>query len=174
MPSDAIWRQRYWSALVWLNGGHAIPWTNADLLSIGPSGINIRYYRNFYQNTKTFVEENAFENVVYNLLIILPKLHGVNFSNALCSHCHPHWWPADAKDQGPVSVLDKTSYCKISQSLEAAKIVFKMYNCSEIWQAPQQQCCWCVCKISKRCNNLNYQSCSFEILRDLTIRHLIE
>ena len=44
---------------------------------------------------------------------------------------------------------------------------------SEIWQAPRQHCCRCACQISKRCDNLNYQSRGFETSRDLEIRRLI-
>ena len=43
---------------------------------------------------------------------------------------------------------------------------------SEIWQALQQQCCRCGCQISKRYDNLKYQSHGFETLRDLTKRRL--
>ena len=42
----------------------------------------------------------------------------------------------------------------------------------EIWQALGQQCCRCACKISKRYDNLKYQSRGFETLRDLTKRRL--
>ena len=38
---------------------------------------------------------------------------------------------------------------------------------SEIWQALRQQCCRCACQISKRYDNLKYQSRGFETLRDL-------
>ena len=43
---------------------------------------------------------------------------------------------------------------------------------SEIWQALRQQCCRCACQISKRYDNLKYQSRGFESLRDLTKRRL--
>ena len=43
---------------------------------------------------------------------------------------------------------------------------------SEILQALGQQCCRCACYISKRYDNLKYQSRGFEILRDLTKRRL--
>ena len=43
---------------------------------------------------------------------------------------------------------------------------------SEIWQALRQQCCRCACQISKRYNNLKYQSRGFETSRDLTKRRL--
>ena len=44
---------------------------------------------------------------------------------------------------------------------------------SDIWQAPRQQGSRSACQISKRCDNLNYQSRGFETSRDLTIRRLI-
>ena len=43
---------------------------------------------------------------------------------------------------------------------------------SEIWQALRQQCCRCACQISKRYDNLKYQSRGFETLRDLKKRRL--
>ena len=43
---------------------------------------------------------------------------------------------------------------------------------SETWQALRQQCCRCACQISKRYDNLKYQSRGFETLRDLTKRRL--
>ena len=43
---------------------------------------------------------------------------------------------------------------------------------SEIWQALRQQCCRCACQISKRYDNLKYQSRGFDTLRDLTKRRL--
>ena len=42
----------------------------------------------------------------------------------------------------------------------------------DIWQALQQQGCQCACQISKRYDNLKYQSRDFETLRDLTERRL--
>ena len=60
-PSAAY--MRWWSR----NGlspvrRQAITWTNADLLSIGPLGTNFSEIR--IQNTKLFMNENVFENVV--------------------------------------------------------------------------------------------------------------
>ena len=43
---------------------------------------------------------------------------------------------------------------------------------SEIWQALRQQCCRCACQISKRYDNLKYQSRGFETIRDLTKRRI--
>ena len=42
----------------------------------------------------------------------------------------------------------------------------------EIWQALRQQSCLCACQMSKRYDNLKYQSRGFETLRDLTERRL--
>ena len=44
---------------------------------------------------------------------------------------------------------------------------------SEIWQALRQRCCRCSCQISKRYDNIKYQSRGCETLRDLTKRRLL-
>ena len=64
----------------------------------------------------------------------------------------------------------------IVRSREVSKprdLYLKLFDRSEIWQAPRQHCCRCACQISKRCDNSNYQSHSFETSRDLMIRRLI-
>ena len=43
---------------------------------------------------------------------------------------------------------------------------------SEIWQALRQQCCRCVCQISKRYDNLKYQSRGFETYEKTSFRIL--
>ena len=48
-----------------------------------------------------------------------------------------------------------------------------LFDHIEIWQAPRQHCCRRACQISKRCDDLNYQSRGFETSWDLTTRHLI-
>ena len=52
-------------------------------------------------------------------------------------------------------------------------LYLKLSNCSDIWQAHQQHCCWCNCQFSKRCKYFNTWSRLFKTLWDLTIRHLI-
>ena len=52
-------------------------------------------------------------------------------------------------------------------------LYFKLCDRSEIWQAPGQQCCRGAYHISKRFDNLNYQSHGFETSRDVTIRCFI-
>ena len=59
---------------------------------------------------------------------------------------------------------------KISKPLD---LYSQLYNCSEIWQAHQQQCCEWNCQISKRCHNLNYQSRGFQTSQDLMVSCLI-
>ena len=51
---------------------HAIIYTNAGLLLIGPQGTNFKQKQtktktNFNQNSKRFVHENASENVVFEI-----------------------------------------------------------------------------------------------------------
>ena len=47
----------------------AITWTNADLLSIGPFRTN--FSEVWIKNTKLFIQENAFEKVVWKMAAIL-------------------------------------------------------------------------------------------------------
>ena len=51
-------------------------------------------------------------------------------------------------------------------------LYLKLSDRSEIWQALRQHCCRCACQISKRYDNLKYQSRGFETSRDLTKRRL--
>ena len=54
-----------------LGNGLAPNWTNADLLSIGPVGN--KFQRNLNRNTKLFIQENSFENVVSAMEDILSQ-----------------------------------------------------------------------------------------------------
>ena len=58
---------------------------------------------------------------------------------------------------------------KVSKSRD---LYLELSDRSEIWQALRQHCCRCACQISKRYDNLKYQSHGFETSRDLTIRRL--
>ena len=53
----------------------AIIWTNVHLLSIGPLGTN---FAKLNQNTKLFVQENAFESIVCEMAAILSRERWVN------------------------------------------------------------------------------------------------
>ena len=72
-----------------------------------------------------------------------------------------------AEDQVPVLILNKTSYRKISHSLEAVRFVIRIVW--SLWNLAGPSAallCGCVCQTSKRCGN-------FETSRDSTIRRLI-
>ena len=58
------------------------------------------------------------------------------------------------------------------KDLKLHDLYSELCNGSEIWQVPQQQCCWGACQISKQFGNLNYQFHSFETPQDLKIRRL--
>ena len=77
---------------------------------------------------------------------------------------------ARAPSQYPKRRLSVTSR-KVSKPRD---LYLELSDRSEIWQALRQQCCRCACKISRRHNNLKYQSRGFETLRDLTKRRLFE
>ena len=57
--------------------------------------------------------------------------------------------------------------------LKLQDLYLELYDRSEIWQAPRQQCYRIACHISKWCNNFNCQSRGFETSQDLTTRRLI-
>ena len=80
--------------------------------------------------------------------------------------------------QGLYSLSRKTSYRKISWSLEVARFGNRprgidFFNCSAIWQAARQQRCRDACQISVRNDHYNTQSRGFETSRDLAVRRLI-
>ena len=56
----------------------------------------------------------------------------------------------------------KSSYHLITRNLDTAR-----YG-----QGSRQQCCWCTCKISRRCGSLNSRSRDFDTSRDLVTKRL--
>ena len=73
-----------------------------------------------------------------------------------------------APSQYPIRRLSVRSR-KVSKPRD---LYLELSDRSEIWQALRQHDCRCACQISKRCNNLKYQSLDFEISRDLTKRRI--
>ena len=69
-----------------------------------------------------------------------------------------------APSQYPIRRISVRS-CKVSKP---RYLYLELSGRSEIWQELRQQCCRCACQISKRCDNLKYQSRGFETLRELT------
>ena len=78
---------------------------------------------------------------------------------------------AELMPSGSWSIPDKTSYCKISQCLEAARFVLRivqsLWNLTGTLAAVLPKC---LSQISKRYDDLNYQPRILETSRDLTIR----
>ena len=52
-------------------------------------------------------------------------------------------------------------------------LYIELFDRSGNCQAPRQHCCRCACQISKRCDDLNYQSCGFDTSCDFTMRRLM-
>ena len=86
-----------------------------------------------------------------------------NFASQTCSF-EAIWAPS----QYPKRRLSVRSR-KVSKLRD---LYLELSDRSEIWQALRQQCCRCACQISKRYDNLKYQSRGFETSRDLTLRRL--
>ena len=79
-----------------------------------------------------------------------------------------HAWDTWAPSQYPKRRLSVRS----RKTSKPRDLYLELSDRSEIWQALRQQCCRCACQISKRYDNLKYQSRGFEALRDLTERRL--
>ena len=77
-----------------------------------------------------------------------------------------------------IDIRAPTQYPKIRLSVRPRKVskprdlYLELSDRSEIWQALRQQCSRCACQVSKRYDNLKYQSRGFETLRDLSKRRL--
>ena len=64
-------------------------------------------------------------------------------------------------------------YRKISWSLEAARLVFRLFNRSGIWKAHRQQRCRDACQVTERYIHNNFQSPGFNTSRHLAVKRLI-
>ena len=87
-----------------------------------------------------------------------------------------HWIYFKTYCKLPVAPFQYPIRRLIARSRELSRpwdLYLKLSDRSEIWQTNLQQCCRLAFQISKRCDNLNYQSRRFETSRDLTIRRLI-
>ena len=73
--------------------------------------------------------------------------------------------------QSPVSISDRTSYCEISWSLEAARFVFRFVRL--LWYLSGTSAALLPVKCESDTIHLNYHSRDFETSRDLIIRRLV-
>ena len=108
---------------------------------------------------------------------------GISYLIAAISHSLRNYWGnvhGSMRDQSismktwatfqyPIRRLTVRSH-KVSKPQD---LYLELSDRSEICQALRQQGCRSACQISKRCDNLNYQSPGFETSRDLTIWRLI-
>ena len=67
----------------------------------------------------------------------------------------------ESKNQGPVSIYDKTPYRKVSWNLEAVRLAVWIIASLQIWEAPPQNCCGGTCQISVRSDYSKYKSRGF-------------
>ena len=74
--------------------------------------------------------------------------------------------------RAPSQYLKRRLSVRSRQVSKPRDLYLELSDRSEIWQALRQQCCRCASQISKRYDNLKYQSRGFETLRDLTKRRL--
>ena len=77
-----------------------------------------------------------------------------------------------ARSRAPSQYPKRRLFVRSRKISKPRDLYLELSDRSEIWQALRQQCCRCACQISKRYDNLKYQSRGFETLRDLTKRRL--
>ena len=75
-------------------------------------------------------------------------------------------------EQGPSQYPKRRLSVRSRKVSKPRDLYLELSDRSEIWPALRQQCCRCACQISKRYDNLKYQSRGCETLRDLTKRRL--
>ena len=131
------------------------------------------YHRLILVFTKKCARENVHEyhrlilvfaiNAYFDLSITMLMFH-VHSYYVSCSLLLVPWAPS----QYPIRRLFVRSR-KVSKPRD---LYLELSDCSGIWQALRQHCCRCACQISKRYDNLKYQSRGFETSRDLTKRRL--
>ena len=87
--------------------------------------------------------------------------------------CFRSQWPKiESTTWGPSQYPKRRLSVRSRKVSKPRDLYLELSDLSEIWQALRQQCCRCACQISKRYDNLKYQSRGFETSRDLTKRRL--
>ena len=100
---------------------------------------------------------------MHGLLVIIPHYFIERMNrNPICT----------AERMAPSQYPKRRLSVRSRQVSKPRDLYLELSDHTEIWQALRQQCCRCACQISKRCDNLEYQSRGFETLRDLTKRRL--
>ena len=79
-------------------------------------------------------------------------------------------WPITSinKFRAPSQYPKRRLFVRSRKVSKPRDLYLELSDGSEIWQALRQHCYRCACQISKRYDNLKYQSRGFETSRDLT------
>ena len=154
-PSGVLWHRGTWSPWLritvrGLSGTTPLP--SGDMFSIVYLWTISVKFESTYKNV--FIK-NIIQNFVGRILI--------------CFACTSLWCSFLTWTR-VYSLSGRTSYRKISWSLEAARFSLDFSNRSWIWQTPGQQRCRDACQISERRDRYNIQSRGFETSQDLAVR----
>ena len=151
-----------------------IIWTNAGILLIGPlgtnfSGILIEVHIFSFWETHFKMPSVKWRPFCPGLHVIMKVVHAEFLSirehgNAFAYQIILH----SEMTLGLCSLNGKTSYRKISWSLEAARFEFKLFQ--SLWNLAGTSAA--ACQISERYDHWNIQSLGFETSRDLAVRRL--
>ena len=80
------------------------------------------------------------------------------------------WWYMWNEHRAPSHYPKRRLFVRSREVSKPRDLYLELSDRSEIWQALRQHCCRCACQISKRYDNLKYQSRGFETSRNLTKR----
>ena len=121
------------------------------------------------------------QNATVESLVKNPSIR-IKYTNANARVCypplhtdtpiHPHVPPNAASTWAPTQYPKRRLSVRSRKYSKPRDLYLELPDRSEIWQALRQHCCRCACQISKRYDNLKYQSRGFETSRDLTKRRL--
>ena len=115
-------------------------------------------------------------NELMNLSSCVCKINKVSLptgEHSTSGHYRKISWSRDAvRFRAPSQYPKRRLSVRSRQVSKPRDLYLELSDRFEIWQALRQQCCRCACQISKRYDNLKYQSRGFETLEDLTKRRL--
>ena len=149
-----------------------IIWTNDGLLLIGPLGTN-------FNESLVGIQTFSFKKMHLKVSSAKGRLFSPGLNELTFLMLKPGYSVRIRSITCLLNSWAPSQYLKRRLSVRSRKVskprnlYLELSDRSAIWQALRQQCCRCACQISKRYDNLKYQSRGFETLRDLTIRRLI-
>ena len=134
---DYHWYRHFGQYRQWHVKWHTVVWTNTDLLSIRPLGINELQW-NFNKNTNIFFQENALQNAVYKMSAIFFQPQCVYYTMARTIKLHSYfqllWY---------VALLSSRILTTSMSPLNPYRAATELSRFNYMYQVGQYHGCWC-------------------------------